>query len=127
VARLRLYVTGVIDVARPQGFASPGTRFVTTQHWRLQQEYPNELAAATRPVTVLLLAALQDAANEGMLTPINPEYDAWLAAQLITAVFHHYAFAPPEATVDEIAERLWTFCFAAWGGHPEARLRVVQE
>jgi TetR/AcrR family transcriptional regulator len=118
VARLRLYVTGVVGTANPHGFASPGTRFVTTEHWRLQQQYPQELAAATQPVTTLLLEALQEAAAEGLLAPANPEYDAWLTAQLITAVFHHYAFAPPEASIDEIAERLWTFCFAAWGGRP---------
>lgn len=116
VERLRCHVTGIIEVARVGGFASPEARFVTTQHWRLQQQFPDELAAADRPVTALLLEALYAAADAGTLTPVNPEYDAWLASQLIMSVFHHYAFAKSEDTVDEVADRVWTFCFLAWGG-----------
>jgi AcrR family transcriptional regulator len=124
VERLRLYVVGVVDMAQPEGFGSPGGRFVATQHWRLQQQFPAELAEATRPVTDLFLEALMEASELGTLTPVNPEYDAWLAAQLITAVFHHYAFAAADVTVDEIADRVWTFCYSAWGGRQESAATV---
>jgi AcrR family transcriptional regulator len=116
VARLRFYVLGVVEMAGAGGFDSPNARFVTAQHWRLQQQYSDELTAATRPVTVLLLEALRDASAEGLLAPVNPEYDAWLASQLIMSVFHHYAFAKSDDTVREVAERIWMFCYAAWGG-----------
>ena len=123
VERLRGYVVGMIDMAEPAGFASPIAQFVTTQHWRLQQEHPAELALAMRPVVDLLLAALQEAGREGLLAPLDPEYDAWLVAQLITAVFHHYSFSPTQTPVEEVAERMWRFCFAAWGGLPAGQAR----
>ncbi len=116
VARLRLFVTGIVDFARPGGFATPVGRFIATEHWRLQQLHPTELAQAIRPVPLLLLGALREATAEGAVTPAHLEYDAWLASQLITAVFHHYAFATSELPVEDVAERLWAFCFSAWGG-----------
>ena len=128
VHRLRFYVTELVESINAEGAAAPVARFITTEHWRLQQLYPLELAAATSPVTALFVAALRDAVEAGSLKPTHPEYDAWLATQLILAVFHHYAFAPADADPAEIGDRVWSFCFAAWGGRvqPEPARRTLR-
>jgi TetR/AcrR family transcriptional regulator len=116
IDRLRLYVTGAVQTDRGGSMAAAGAQFVTTEHWRLQQLYPEQLALATRPFADLLLEALEAAKDAGSLHPANPQYDAWLATQLIMAVFHHYAFAASDDSVDDIADRLWAFCLAGFGG-----------
>jgi TetR/AcrR family transcriptional regulator len=122
IDRLRLYVTDTLQTIRGGSIDAPGAQFVTTEHWRLQQLYPDQLALATRPFTDLVLEALEAAQQSGSLQPANAAYDAWLAGQLIMAVFHYYAFATSEDSVDDIAERVWSFCLAAFGGGP-ARAR----
>ncbi len=123
IDRLRLYVTDTLQTIRGGSIDAPGAQFVTTEHWRLQQLYPDQLALATRPFTDLVLEALAAAQEAGSLQPANAAYDAWLAGQLIMAVFHYYAFATSEDAVDDIAERVWSFCLAAFGGGP-ARARL---
>ena len=123
IDRLRLYVTDTLQTARGGSIDAPGAQFVTAEHWRLQQLYPDQLALATRPFTDLVLEALEAAQDTGSLQPANAAYDAWLAGQLIMAVFHYYAFATSEDSVDDIAERVWSFCLAAFGGGP-ARARL---
>ena len=116
ISRLRSYVMGLVLDIRPEGMANPVSRFVATEHWRLQQAHPVQLAAVIRPFTQLIEDELGAAAEAGLLTPTSVEYDAWLATQLVVAVFHHYAFAAVEKSAEEIAEGLWAFCLGAWGG-----------
>jgi AcrR family transcriptional regulator len=116
VARLRFYVTTVVGPLGSPGSDTPGARFITTEHWRLQQLYPDDLAQAIRPFTDLLLRELDLAVEAGLLKPANPEYDAWLITQLVLAVYHHYAFATTEESGEEIGGQLWAFCLAALGG-----------
>ena len=66
---------------------------MTSQHWRLHQEYPEELAEATKPFADLVQRELEEARDAGLLTPRDPERDAWLINRLVMSVFHHYAFA----------------------------------
>jgi AcrR family transcriptional regulator len=121
VARLHFYVTSIMGSLKGRpGAASP--RFITTEHWRLQPLYPEELARATRPVTELLLAEIRSAQEKGLLKPTDPEHDAWLINQLLMAVYHHHAYAATEEPADLIGERLWAFCLAALGGTPAADL-----
>ena len=119
VARLRFYVTTVVGPVGTHGPDTAGARFITTEHWRLQQLYPDELAQAIRPFTDLLLGELGLAVEAGLLRPANPEYDAWLITQLVMAVYHHYAFATTDESGEEIGEHLWAFCLAALGGSAE--------
>lgn len=116
IARLRSYVVGLVLDIRPEGMSTPVSRFVATEHWRLQQAHPAELAAVIRPFNQLLEDELGAAAGVGLLAPTSVEYDAWLATQLVVAVFHHYAFSAVERSAEEIAEGLWAFCLGAWGG-----------
>jgi AcrR family transcriptional regulator len=119
VARLRFYVTATmtgIETERQSG----GARFITAEHWRLHQLFPDELEQATRPFTDLVLREVQAAQADGLLAPSDAEHDAWLVTELIMAVFHHYAFATATEPASETGERLWNFCFAALGGHRDA-------
>jgi AcrR family transcriptional regulator len=116
VARLRFYITSVVRSVGAQTPGDPGPRFITTEHWRLHRLHPEELAQATRPFTDLLLPEIQAAMREGLLDPPDPEYDAWLVNQLVIAVFHHYEYAAADEPPEQIADRLWRFCFTALGG-----------
>lgn len=119
VARIRFYVTSIIGgiAAFDEGDARP--RFITTEHWRLHRLYPEELARANRPFSDILLPEITAAAKAGTLSPIDPEYDAWLITRLVISVFHHYEYATPEESPAQIAERLWSFCLRALGGTSE--------
>jgi AcrR family transcriptional regulator len=114
VARLRLYVTETLSLLRS---GASGGRFITSQHWRLQQLFPEELAAANRPFADLVQRELEAARAAGLLFPRAPERDAWIINQLVMAVFHYYAFAQ-DAAADTVAEDVWQFCLAAVGGPP---------
>lgn len=119
VARIRFYVTSIIRGIAAFGEGDARPRFITTEHWRLHRLYPEELARANRPFTDLLLPEITAAAKAGTLTPVDPEYDAWLITRLVISVFHHYEYATPEESPEQIAERLWSFCFRALGGGNE--------
>ena len=114
VARLRFCITAAVG---SMGDPSVGiaAQFVTAQHWRLSQLFPDEMAHATQHFTDLVERQVVLAAAEGLLAPKDPQRDSWFVTKLVMAVFHNYAFAgpPPDAaTIDE----LWQFCLGALGG-----------
>jgi len=114
VARLRFYITAAIE-SMGDARTGIGAQFVTAQHWRLYQLFPEEMAHATQHFTDLVERQLELATAEGLLAPKDSQRDAWFVTKLVMAVFHSYAFAgpPPDAaTVDE----LWQFCLGALGG-----------
>ncbi|WP_433713915.1 TetR/AcrR family transcriptional regulator [Nocardia sp. CA-084685] len=121
VARLRFYLFEILRSLRGDGGGITGARFITAEHWRLYQLFPVEIAEANRPFVDLVEQELRAAAAAGLLRPADPATDAWLALQLVTAVFHHYAFAPAPTSVDDVAEQVWAFCLAAFGGPPIER------
>jgi AcrR family transcriptional regulator len=115
VARLRFYVTAVLQsVASDDAVAGP--RFITAEHWRLHQLFPEEMAEATQPFADLVRQEIEAAAAAGLVGSTDHESDAWHITRLATAVYHHYAFARTDETVEEIADRLWAFCRAALRG-----------
>ncbi|MEV4238398.1 MULTISPECIES: TetR/AcrR family transcriptional regulator [unclassified Nocardia] len=121
VARLRFYLFEILRSLRGDGGGITGARFITAEHWRLYQLFPVEIAEANRPFVDLVEQELRAAAAAGLLRPADPSTDAWLALQLVTAVFHHYAFAPAPTSVDDVAEQVWAFCLTAFGGPPIER------
>ena len=116
--RLHFYVTAVIAGLDPAAGHAIEPRFVTSEHWRLQQLYPEEVALASRPFTDLLVPEIRAAAQAGLLHPNDIEYDAWLVNQLAMAVYHHYAFSNSNESHEQVANRLWSFSLAALGGRP---------
>jgi AcrR family transcriptional regulator len=127
VARLRFYITSVVRSVGVHTHGDPGPRFITTEHWRLHRLHPEELAHATRPFTDLLLPEIHAAMQAGLLDPPDPQYDAWLVNQLVIAVFHHYEYATFDESPEQIADRLWRFCFAALGGSAAGASRPTQK
>jgi TetR/AcrR family transcriptional regulator len=113
LARLRFYITAVIDVLDNESGDGGTAKFVVSTHWRLHRIFPNELAEAEKPLSDLLLTEINAAAEVGLLRPTNPEWDAWFIVELVRAVYFYYAYAPRER---DAHERLWEFCLAALGG-----------
>ncbi len=113
VARLRFYVTNIIDVLDTEGGDGGTARFVVATHWRLHRVFPEELAEAEKPFVELLLGEINAATKAGLLRPADPEWAAWFVAELVRSVFHYYAYAPREAGVKE---QLWQFCLTGLGG-----------
>lgn len=114
--RLRLYMTASIEGLEAE---NPGvTRFITTEHYRLHQIFPDELAVASRQFADLLVPEIEAAVAAGTLDPGDVDTAAWHVTQLSMATFHHYAFATPSAPLTEVADQLWSFCLRALGGHP---------
>jgi len=116
LARLRFYVTSAVESVRADTDGI-GPRFVTAQHWRLHQLFPDEMSRATQPFTRLVARQLEAAAAAGLLQPTDPERDAWFVTKLVMAVFHHYAFVEAEPDADAIGASLWSFCCTALGGY----------
>ena len=116
VARLHFYVTEAVRSVGSDGGAGIQPRFVTAEHWRLHQLFPDEMSHATQAFTDLVLRQLQAAADEGLLAPADPERDAWFVSKLVMGVYHHYAFATGAPDADDIGEQLWAFCLGALGG-----------
>jgi AcrR family transcriptional regulator len=113
VERLRFYVGATV-----RGLEAPGRgpSFMTAEHFRLQTLYPDEVSRATQSYTDLLVEELRDAMARDLLHPRDPEYSAWLITQLTMAVFHHYDCAGLDEPAEQVADRLWEFCFAAING-----------
>jgi len=112
--RLRLYVTASVEglVGEDRGI----THFITAEHYRLHQIFPNELATASKRFADMLVPEIEAATLAGQLTSSDARADAWLITQLAMSTFHHYAFATPDEPILVIAERLWSFCLRALGG-----------
>jgi AcrR family transcriptional regulator len=116
VERLRFCVTVAVQQASDGGDDAAGPRFITSEHWRLQQQHPEEIGVAIRPFSDLIAEEIGLAVDAGALHSSHPQRDAWHVTQLVMAVFHHYAFAETEEAADEVAERLWQFCLAGLSG-----------
>jgi AcrR family transcriptional regulator len=115
VARLRSYIKDTLaSLGGPEGGAPAG--FVVSEHWRLHQIFPAEISHAMKPWADLVLREIRAAEEAGLLHPRDAEQDAWLVTRLVTAVYHHYAFAPSDQSSEEIGEQVWGFCLAALGG-----------
>lgn len=112
VDRLRLFVHGVIGRLDDD---RTGAHFVIGEHWRLVREHPEDVRRVTRPVEQFIERQLRAAAATGSLRPNDAAADAWLATQLLLAVFHTLA-CDVEPDVAAAQASTWAFCFAAWGG-----------
>lgn len=116
IARLQFYIMTTLGPVSLGDENARGAQFVTAEHWRLHRLYPEELAQATKPFTDLILRQVVAATDAGVLTPSDPQSSAWLINQLVTAVFHHYAFAPDDEPREGVGDRVWLFCLGALGG-----------
>jgi AcrR family transcriptional regulator len=113
IERLHSYIDLVLDSVRLAPGASP--RFITSEHWRLHQLYPDEVAAATQPFADLIQRALDAAIATGQIDLTDPARTAWIINKLVMAIFHHYAFMPDDPALATAADDVWQFCLGAIG------------
>ena len=120
LARLRYYITATLDSFYGDNEDAATTRFIVATRWRLQRNFPTELAEAEKPFVELLRNEVNAAIEVGSLNPGVPEWDSWLLAELVRSVYHHYAFAVrSDAELDVVKDRLWHFCQGALGRRAE--------
>jgi TetR/AcrR family transcriptional regulator len=117
VERLRFYIHAIVESAA-EGQRNDQARFIATEHWRLVQLYPAEVDRATQATVDLLLRQLRAAEADGLLHPPDAAYGAFLANQLLLAVYHHYTFSGIQEPAAVAADRVWSFLLGAWGGRP---------
>jgi AcrR family transcriptional regulator len=116
LARLRFYVMGAL-AALDDAHQVPGLpQFITMEHWRLYQLFPQEVALATQPITDLFAREIQAAQDQGLIAPSDVTAGAELMVILVRTVFHQYAFARKNEPAATIAERVWGFCLQGIGG-----------
>src|SRR5690606_5139001 len=107
----------VTFLVRTVGADNPGpAQFVTSEHWRLHQIFPAEIARASQPIVDLFARELEAATEAGLLHSADPPRDAWFAMRLVMSVFHHYAFVASDEHAPTVSEDLWAFCLAGFGG-----------
>ena len=127
VARLHFYITEAVRSVGSDGGGGIQPRFVTAEHWRLHQLFPDEMSHATQAFTDLVLRQLEAAAAEGLLKPATPSATrgsspSWSWA--CTTTTRSPTSAPDTA---EIGDQLWAFCLGALGGtSPRSAHRAVQ-
>jgi TetR/AcrR family transcriptional regulator len=112
--RVRYFITSILGGAGREPRRDALAQFMVTTHWRLHRVFPDELAAAEKPLVDLLCREIQTAVDTGQLTSTTPEVDAWFVAELVRSVYHHYAFASDPG--GDVQEHLWLFCLRALGG-----------
>ena len=115
IARLHFYITVPLSMLRTED-GNLGARSRTAEHWRLYQIFPDEVAQADQPFADLLDASSAKRPTPGCPHSADPARDALFAMHLVVSVYHHYAFATAHESLEDIAERLWMFCLAAFSG-----------
>jgi len=117
VARVRFYVTSVLDVLDgAEDLTGPG--FTTAEHWRLYQLFPTEISQSTRYFADMVARQLELARLQGLLPETDTARDAWFVTHLVLSVFHHYAFADRDLSAATSTEDLWRFCLRALDRRP---------
>jgi AcrR family transcriptional regulator len=106
VERLHAYVDGI--VAAMSAGSERRRQFVTSEHFRLQQVLPHELAAVNDAFADLLVPEIEAGQRDGTVAEGDAVRAAWFVTQLVMAVFHHYAFAGPPPP--DIRDALWDCC-----------------
>jgi AcrR family transcriptional regulator len=119
LARLHYYVVAALTTLdSPDPLVQP-PRFVTAEHWRLHQLFPEEMALATQPTIDLFASDLRAAQEQGLIALTDVDRSAELMVMLVRTVYHHYAFKSTEETPAAIAEHVWEFCLTGIGGKTE--------
>ncbi len=70
-ARLRFYITWMLRSVVPRHDGGPA-QFVTSEHWRLHQMFPDDVARITQPITELFERELRAATEQGRLHSTDP-------------------------------------------------------
>jgi AcrR family transcriptional regulator len=127
LARLHYYVTAVISTLDGTGEDARSPQFMTAEHWRLHQLFPEEMAFATQPTVDLFARELRAAKEQGLISPSDVDRSAELMVILIRAVYHEYAFKSKPEPAAAIAEHVWELCLRGVGGRLDQSGRGAQD
>jgi AcrR family transcriptional regulator len=111
-ARLRTCVTGLFDLCTLPG-AEGYARVLVSEHRRLSQERPDDLAAALAPIVAVIAGAIADAAGASVAASDDPARDGETVFSLVLDGIHAVSFGRADAA--DRAEHLWQFCGRALG------------
>jgi TetR/AcrR family transcriptional regulator len=114
-ARLEFFVRRTLQPAPAPAFAT-AAQFVTSEHWRLYQRFPTEMAEAIEPFEGLLRREIERGVKTKSFTSAAPERDARVMTRTVLGSFHHLAFFPDGPEAQSTATDVWSFCLAALGG-----------
>jgi len=121
LSRLHYYVVAALSALDEMDSATQPPRFITTEHWRLHQIFPEEMALVTQPIIDLFAAELRTAQEQGLITVADVDHSAELMVMTVRAVYHQYSFAKKSEPTAVIAEHVWQFCLQGVGGRTEGR------
>lgn len=116
LARLHYYVTSALEGLDGTGAAARAPQFITAEHWRLHQQFPEEMTLATQPIVDLFARELRAAQEQGLIAPSDVDRSAELMVMLVRTVYHHYAFKAKNEPAAAIAEHVWELCLQGIGG-----------
>lgn len=118
VERLKLFITWPLQNLQEGAYVQG--RAIMHEHLRLHQRFPNEVEKATSLFTDLVARSLREAQEKGLLSPTDPERDAWVINELVRTTYHHFAFVEFGYDAQPVFHHLWTFCLRALGGVPDS-------
>jgi hypothetical protein len=119
LARLRFYIMSALSYLGAGEQETAPAKFVTAEHWRLHQLFPEEMTLATQPTVELFATELRAAQEQGLIHPTDVNQSAELMVMLVRAVYHHYAFKATTESTATIADHVWELCLQGIGGHIE--------
>jgi AcrR family transcriptional regulator len=125
LARLHYYVMASLAGLDRTGVESP--QFMTAEHWRLHQLFPEEMTLATQPTVDLYARELQAAREQGLIALSDVNRSAELMVILVRTVYHHYAFKAKTEPTAAIAEHVWEFCLQGIGVRLDQPGRTSQD
>ena len=121
LARLHFYITTILAGLDRTGPDAESPRFITAEHWRLHQLFPQEMTLAAQPTVDLFAREILAAQQQGLIVVDDVDRSAALMVMIVRTVYHEYAFAKKDEPVAAIAEHVWEFCLQGIGGgisHP---------
>lgn len=127
LARLHYYVTVALAGLDGTGEAARAPQFITAEHWRLHQQFPEEMTIATQPTVDLFARELRAAQEQGLVAPSDVDRSAELMVMLVRAVYHHYAFKAKSEPAAAIADHVWELCLQGIGGRLEQPDRATPD
>jgi AcrR family transcriptional regulator len=116
LARLHYYLVSMLTSLDESDEAALPARFVTAEHWRLHQQFPDEVAIATQQIVNLFARQIQAAQEQGLIPVSDVARGAEMMVILVRGVYHEYAFKTKDETTAAIAENVWNFCLQGLGG-----------
>jgi len=125
VERLEHHVRRTLRPAPTPEFAT-AARFITSEHWRLHQHFPQEMAAVVQPFADLLRREIEAGTLAGEVGSKDPERDARVMTRTILGSFHHMSFFPDSPEAATAADDVWQFCLTALGQPTSAGVPTSQ-